>query len=155
MTDQWQRVVAAALAGAALTLAFASGSALAQTAQQAIQYRKASMQVQSWHARTLVQMLKGARPFDAAVYLRSATALDAMAATTFEGFTAGSDTGETRASPAIWKDPAGFKAAIDQFQGATAKAVAVAKTGDEKAMRNQVTEIVRSCDGCHEKFRTK
>lgn len=143
------------VAVAGLLLSFAAGVTSAQTPKQAIQFRKASMQVQGWHMRTLVQMLKGQRPFDAATYLRAVTALDAMAVTTAEGYVAGSESGETRAQPDVFKDPAAFRAAIERFQAETRKAVAVARTGDEAAMRAAVPELARSCDGCHERFRTK
>jgi len=150
-----RRLLAGFIAGTGILLSVGAGVASAQTPAQAITFRKASMQVQGWHVRTLVQMLKGQRPFDAAVYLRAVTALDAMAVTTAEGYIPGSETGETRAQPDVFKDPAAFRAAIERFQGETKKAVAVARTGDEKAMRAQVPELIRSCDGCHEKFRSK
>jgi cytochrome c556 len=155
MSTASRRLLAGLIAGSGLLLSVGAGVASAQTAQQAIQFRKGSMQVQGWHVRTLVQMLKGQRPFDAAVYLRAANALDAMAVTTAEGFIPGSETGETRTLPEAFKDPAAFRAAIERFQGETAKAVAAARSGDEKAMRAQVPELIRSCDGCHERFRSK
>ena len=150
-----RRLLTGLVAGSGLLLSVGAGIASAQTPQQAIQFRKGSMQVQSWHMRTLVQMLKGQRPFDAAVYLRAVSALEAMAVTTAEGFIPGSDVGETRALPEAFKDAAGFRAAVERFQGETKKAVAAARGGDEKAMRAQVPELIKSCDGCHEKFRSK
>lgn len=155
MTKNLQSVMAGAIAAIGIGLASASGFAAAQTPQQVVQFRKGSMQVQNWHSRVLVQMIKGARPFDAAVYLRSAIALDAMAATTPEGFAAGSEVGETRATPAIWKDAAGFKSAVDRFQSDTSKMVMAARAGDEKTMRAQVGEMVQTCNACHDKFRSK
>lgn len=143
------------LAAAGIALSAVAGHASAQTPQQAIQFRKGAMQVQGWHVRSLVQMVKGQRPFDAAVYLRAVTMLDALAGSTLEGFTPGSETGETRAAPDVFKDPAAFRAAVERFQGETRKAVAVARSGDEKAMRAEVGELVKACDSCHERFRTK
>lgn len=148
-------LLAGALAAAGIVLSTASGVASAQTPQQAIQFRKGSMQVQQWHLRMLVQMVKGQRPFDAAVYLRAMTTLDALSASVGEGFIPGSDTGDTRASPEIFKDPAAFRAAVERFQGESKKAVAIARSGDEKAMRAEVAEMIKSCDGCHERFRLK
>ncbi|MCE2946347.1 MAG: c-type cytochrome [bacterium] len=150
-----RRLLTGLVAGTGLALSVGAGIASAQTPQQAIQFRKGSMQVQSWHMRTLVQMLKGQRPFDAAVYLRAANALEAMAVTTAEGFIPGSETGETRTLPEAFKDAAGFRAAVERFQGEAKKAVAAARSGDEKAMRAQVPELIKSCDGCHERFRSK
>lgn len=147
--------IAGLIATAGLALSLAAGVASAQTPQQAIQFRKGSMQVQQWHLRTLVQMIKGQRPFDAAVYLRAMTTLESLAASVGEGFIPGSDTGDTRTMPDAFKDPAAFRAAVERFQGEAKKAVAVARSGDEKAMRAEVPEMIKACDGCHERFRSK
>lgn len=140
----------------AAPLVFAgAGAAQAQTAEQAIAYRKGVMQVQAWHFGPLVQMVKNARPFDAALVSRNAAVLESAARMAPEGFTAGSDAGNTRALPAVWKDAAGFKTANDRFQAETGKLVAVARSGDEKAIRAQIGEVARSCSGCHDNFRAK
>ena len=143
------------VAAAGLALSLGAGVASAQTPQQAIQFRKGSMQVQQWHLRSLVQMIKGQRPFDAAVYLRAVTVLDTLSASAGEGYIPGSESGETRALPEVFKDPAAFRAAVERFQGQTQKALAVARSGDEKAMRAEVPELIKTCEGCHERFRSK
>lgn len=151
-----RRLLAGLVVGAGLVLSVGAGVASAQTPQQAIAFRKGSMQVQQWHlARVLVPMIKGQRPFDAAVYLRAMTTLDVLSGSMAEGFIPGSDTGDTRALPEVFKDPAGFRAAVERFQGEAKKAVAVARSGDEKAMRAEVVEMIKACDGCHERFRSK
>ena len=148
-------MLAGLVAAAGLALSIGASVASAQTPQQAIQFRKGSMQVQQWHLRTLVQMIKGQRPFDAAVYLKAVTTLDMLSGAVSEGFIPGSETGETRALPEVFKDSAAFRAAVERFQGETKKAVAVARSGDEKAMRAQVPEMIKVCDGCHERFRSR
>ena len=146
---------AALVAAAGLALSLGAGVASAQTPQQAIQFRKGSMQVQQWHVRSLVQMIKGQRPFDAAVYLKAVTVLDMLSASAGEGYIPGSESGETRALPEVFKDPAAFRAAVERFQGQTKKALAVARSGDEKARRAEVPELLKTCEGCHERFRSK
>ena len=148
-------MLASLVFAAGLALSFGAGVASAQTPQQAIQFRKGSMQVQQWQLRTLVQMIKGQRPFDAAAYLKAVTTLDMLAGSVSEGFIPGSETGETRALPEVFKDPAAFRAAVERFQVEMKKAVAVARSGDEKAMRAEVAEIIKACDGCHERFRSR
>lgn len=143
-------------AGAAgLAFIAAGGVAHAQTAEQAIAFRKGVMQVQSWHFGPLVQMVKNARPFDAALVARNAAVLEGSARMATEGFIAGSDSGNSRALPAVWKDASGFKTASDRFLAETTKLVAAAKSGDEKAIRAQIGEVARSCAGCHDSFRAK
>jgi cytochrome c556 len=149
-----RKAVVAAVIGAGLVMG--AGSVLAQTPQQAVAFRKGSMQVQQWYGRILVQMLKGTRPWDTAQYLRIVSILDqSVVSSTLEGFPPGSDVGDTRALPVIWSDAAGFKAALERFQAESAKALAAGKSGDEKAMRAQAGELLRSCDSCHERYRSK
>ncbi|RVA70673.1 cytochrome C556, partial [Mesorhizobium sp. M7A.F.Ca.CA.001.08.2.1] len=60
----------------------------------------------------LSKVVKGEEPFDAAAVLTQLQALQANAEK-FDAdalFPAGSDTGDTTASPKIWEDMAGFKA---------------------------------------------
>ena len=140
---------------AGLALIAAGGVAHAQTAEQAIAFRKGVMQVQQWHLTPLVQMVKNARPYDAALVARNAAILEASSRMTVEGFVAGTETGTTRALPAVWKDAAGLKTASERFQAEAAKLVAVAKGGDEKAVRAQIGEVFRSCVSCHDNFRAK
>jgi len=132
-----------------------ASAAFAQTADQAIAFRKGVMQVQAWHFGPLVQIVKNARPFDPALVARNAAVLEASARMTAEGFIPGSDGGNTRALPAIWKDAAGFRAASDRFVADTAKLVAAARAGDEKAIRTQIAEVARTCSSCHDNFRAK
>ncbi len=148
-------MLAGLVAAAGLALSIGASVASAQTPQQAIQFRKGSMQVQQWYLRILVQMIKGQRPFDAAVYLKAVTTLEMLSGSVSEGFIPGSETGDTRALAEVFKDSAGFRAAVERFQGEMKKAVALARSGDEKAMRAEVPEIIKACDGCHERFRSR
>ncbi len=148
-------MLAGLVAAAGLALSIGASVASAQTPQQAIQFRKGSMQVQQWYLRILVQMIKGQRPFDAAVYLKAVTTLEMLSGSVSAGFIPGSETGDTRALAEVFKDSAGFRAAVERFQGEMKKAVALARSGDEKAMRAEVPEIIKACDGCHERFRSR
>lgn len=148
------------LATAAIaTLLMAPAVAQEVRPDQAINFRKGAMQVQQWHFLPLVQMIKGERPFDAALYARNAAMIETMSRLVPEGFPAGSDKAPagmtTRALPVIWSEPAKFKTAVQRFQDEASKTVAIAKTGDEKAMRAQVGTLAKSCAGCHEDFRSK
>jgi len=157
VNTKWQKSVAASIAIAAFaaTMTLAADIASAQTPPQAIAFRKGAMQVQQWHLRIMIQMIKGARPFDQALFLRDALAIENSTASVADGFIPGSDTGNTRALPLIWSDAAGFKVAVDRFKAEAAKTVAVAKRGDEKAMRTQGLELVRACESCHDRFQGK
>jgi cytochrome c556 len=150
-----KKLAAAALA----TLLMAPAVAQEVRPDQAINFRKGVMQVIQWHFLPMVQMIKGERPFDAALYARNVAMIETMSRLVPEGFTPGSDKAPagmtTRALPVVWGDPAKFKTAVQRFQDEAAKTAAIAKAGDEKAMRAQVSMLAKTCAGCHEDFRAK
>lgn len=97
---------------------------------------------------------KGEEAYDAAkaqgifkVYIDSAKTVPAL-------FPATSKTGgETTASPKVWDDAAGFKAAFVKFE-ADATAAAAATT-DLASFRTAFGNVTRNCGSCHEVYRIK
>ena len=69
-------------------------------------------------------------------------------------FPAGSDVGETTASPKIWEDLAGFTAAVDKFKADAAAAVA-ANPQDLAAFQAQFGAVTKNCGSCHGTYRIK
>ena len=147
----------ALLAGAALLAA--ALPVLAQDAgvkpEDAIKYRKGVMTAMSWQMRPLAAMVKGARPFDRAQFLKSAQAVAALSLLPYEGFTPGSDKGDTRALEKIFAERAKFDEAGKRFQEDAAKLVQAAQGTDENAMRNQFGAVAKHCSSCHDDFRRK
>ncbi len=70
-------------------------------------------------------------------------------------FPAGSDKGDTKALPAIWSDPAGFKKDADSFGEAATKVADAAKAGDADAFAANVKSLGEACGTCHKTFRAK
>ncbi|PWK75775.1 cytochrome c [Aminobacter sp. AP02] len=132
--------------------------ALATTAAFAdvIADRQAVMKENAKDVGTLVKMVKGETPFDAAAVLAALTALNnnVQKIDVAASFPAGSDKGDTTASPKIWEDPAGFQAQVDKFKAVTAAAVAN-PAQDLDALKAQVGAIGQTCGTCHEAFRVK
>ena len=62
----------------------------------------------------------------------------------------GSQGGE--AAPAVWEDPEGFKAAIEQWQDATTAAM-VADPQDLETAKPIVGAVLKNCKGCHDSYR--
>ena len=60
---------------------------------------------------------------------------------------------KTAARPAIWTQPAKFKAAMDTFIASAAKFQKIAASGDGAAMRAGAIELGGTCKGCHDNFR--
>ena len=103
-------------------------------------------------AKPVGQMLRGNAEFDAEVLTASMqTFVDA--ANTFGGlFPEGSDTGKTRAAPAIWEDRAGFDKVLAEF-GAAAEAVLAAGPASLEEAKPVVGPVFNSCRTCHEGYR--
>lgn len=102
----------------------------------------------------LAPVAKGEKPFDAAAVLTALQALDANAKKWDVDalFPAGSESGSTKASPKIWEDMAGFKAAGDKYAADVAAAVA-APPADLAAFQAQFGAITSNCGACHSAYR--
>ncbi|MBX3575887.1 MAG: cytochrome c [Rhizobiaceae bacterium] len=116
--------------------------------------RQAIMKERGGLVGQLAPIAKGEKPFDAAAVLTALQALDANAKKwDVEAlFPAGSDKGDTKASPKIWEDMAGFKAAGDKFAADVAAAVA-APPADLAAFQAQFGAITSNCGACHQAYR--
>ena len=68
-------------------------------------------------------------------------------------FTDGSDKGDTRAKPEIWKDSAKYKEASDKMQAEMVKLSAAAKAGNVDALKTAFGPAAATCKGCHDNFR--
>ena len=135
-------------------------SLLALTASAAsadpIADRKALMKANGKAAGQLAAIAKGEAPFDAAAVLAALTTIndDAQKLDVALLFPAGSDKGDTTASPKIWEDMAGFQAKVDKFRTDAAAAVA-APPADVDGVKATLGVLGQNCGGCHEMFRVK
>lgn len=100
---------------AAITLALPAAAQFAKP-EDAIKYRKASLSVMGTHFGRVAAMATGKAPYDAKAAAENADIAAAMSKLPWAAFTEGSDKGETRAKPEIWKDSAKFKEAGDKMQ---------------------------------------
>jgi cytochrome c556 len=129
-----------------------SSMALVTTAAWAdpIADRKAIMKERGGLVGQLAPVAKGEKAFDAAAVLTSLQALEANAKK-FDVdalFPAGSESGDTKASPNM----AGFKAAADKFTADVSAAVS-APPADLAAFQAQFGAIASNCGGCHQAYR--
>ena len=142
---------------AAIVLAGVAASAQAQfKPEEAIAYRQGIMKAQRWNLVPMAMMVQGKMPYDQAVFLTKAQRLNALSSMTADGFVAGSDTGApTKAKAEIWSNPTGFKQAADNFAAETPKLVAAAQSGNMDQIKAAFSAVVKTCDGCHDNFRSK
>jgi cytochrome c556 len=132
------------------SLALATSAVLADP----IADRKAIMKERGGLVGGLSKVVKGETAFDAAAVLTALQGLSANAEK-FDVdalFPAGTETGDTKASPKIWEDMAGFKAAADKFKADTAAAVAAAPQ-DVEALKASFGAVTANCGACHQTYR--
>lgn len=126
--------------------------------EDALGTRKAVMQSVGAAAGLAGGMMKGEIPYSPAAGKSAIASMNAAAVTFGDYFPAGSDTGETTASPKIWEDAAGFKAALAKFGTDTGAAMnASGKVGpaDLDAFKAAMGPVFANCKACHEAYRVK
>lgn len=141
----------------ALALAATAASAHAQfKPEEAIAYRQGVFKAQRWNLVPMAMMVQGKMPYDQAAFLARAQRLEQLSHMAWEGFGPGTDKGApTKAKAEIWSDAAGFKKAADAFQAETPKLVAAAQSGNMDQIKAAFSGVVKTCDGCHDNFRSK
>ena len=143
------------LASIAISTAVMSLSASAQFAkpEDAVKYRKASFTVMAAHFGRLGAMANGKAPYDAKAAADNAELVATLAKLPWAAFGEGTDKGETRAKPEIWKDAAKFKEAADKMQTELGKLNVAAKAGNVDALKAAFGPAAASCKACHDNFR--
>ena len=143
------RIVAACLTAAALVPAHAQFA----KPEDAVKYRKASYTVMAAHFGRLGAMANGRVPYDAKLAAENAELVVALAKLPWTAYGEGTDKGETRAKPEIWKEAAKFKEAADKMQAEVGKLNVAAKAGNVEALKAAFAPAAASCKACHDNFR--
>ena len=119
----------------------------------AIKYRKASFTVMAAHFGRLGAMASGRAPYDAKAAVENADVVMALSKLPWAGFGEGTDKGDTRAKPEIWKEAAKYKEASDKMVSEVAKLNTAAKAGNVEALKAAFGPAAASCKACHDNFR--
>ena len=103
----------------------------------------------------LVKTVKGEMAYDADAVLAAFTTMRESTDDFADHFPAGSESGgETTASPKIWEDMGGFKAALAKFHMDLDAAIAAAPA-DKAAYQPVFGAVAANCQACHEGYRVK
>lgn len=121
--------------------------------EDAVKYRKASFTVMAAHFGRLGAMANGRVPYDAKAAAENAELVVTMGKLPWAAFGEGTDKGETRAKPEIWKEAAKYKEASDKMQAEIAKLNTAAKAGNVDALKAAFGPAAASCKACHDNFR--
>jgi cytochrome c556 len=139
---------------AATVVAFAApASAQFAKPEDAIKYRKSALFVMQQNFSRVAAMAAGKVPFDASIARDSAAIAESMSKLPWAAFGAGTDKGDTRAKPEIWKEPAKFKEYADKIQTELTKLNAAARTGNLDSIKASVSATGSACKTCHDAFR--
>jgi cytochrome c556 len=136
----------------ALTLSLPAHAQFAKP-EDAVKYRKASFTVMAAHFGRLGAMANGRAPYDAKAAAENADIVATLSKLPWAAFGEGTDKGETRAKPEIWKEAAKYKEASDKMQVEIAKLNTAAKAGNVDALKAAFGPAAASCKACHDNFR--
>ena len=121
--------------------------------EDAIKYRKASFTVMAAHFGRLGAMANGRVPYDAKAAAENADVVATLSKLPWAAFGEGTDKGDTRAKPEIWKEAAKYKEASDKMQAEIVKLNTAAKAGNIDALKAAFGPAAASCKACHDNFR--
>jgi cytochrome c556 len=121
--------------------------------EDAIKYRKASFTVMAAHFGRLGAMANGRAPYDAKSAADNADVVATLSKLPWAAFGEGTDKGDTRAKPEIWKEAAKYKEAADKMQAEIVKLNTAAKAGNIDALKVAFGPAAASCKACHDNFR--
>ncbi len=128
------------------TLAQASGD-------DSIKARQACMKANAKSIGVFVPVLKGEKPYDAAVVQSTLADMEAACGEWKDFWPADSQTSATlkhQSADAVWTDPKGLEEAIGTYKVAFS---ALKATKDEAGFKSAFPALGKACGGCHTKFR--
>ena len=133
-----------------------SASAIAQMkAEEAIKLRQSAMKLINYNFGSIGAMVNDKKPYNKEEAIRNGANLESLTTMPFEFFIAGTDKGETKAKPEVWKESDKFKAGAEKLQAESVKLAQVTKTGDMAALKAQFNATAQACKACHDNFREK
>lgn len=143
------------IAIAALAVAATAMTAHAQLKpEDQIKQRKSGYAVIGFNFSSLGAMAQDKKPYNKEEAVRNAELVAALADYPRNFFGAGTDKGETKAKPEIWKNRADFDSKMDKMIAEARKLPAAARA-DLPALKKAVSDTGAACKACHDEYRAK
>lgn len=142
---------AAALVCLAATLAPCAVSAETRI-QSDIAYRRELMAAMQWNLVRIVQTLRHQRPYDQARFAAEGQALASLASLPWVAFVPGSDSGATKASVRVWRQPRAFGAAVTHFEALARTLAQATSQGPLTRAARPLEQVATACRSCHHRF---
>ncbi len=149
------KVIRSFFCAAALSLlSLCPQSALAQAgAEKIIKARQANYYLMGQQMARINATLKGDAAFDKASLQLSGEALEVLSRLVQSYYVQGSDQGETKAKPEIWKEMPRFNQLAQDSQLEVRKLKEVLQRGDLVQIKNAYASTNKSCKACHDAFK--
>lgn len=126
-----------------------------QKPEDAIKYRQSAFTLMGTHFGRIAAMATGKAPYDAKAVEANAAILATVVNLPYTAFGEGTDLGNTKAKPEIWKEMPKFKEKAEAMQTEVAKLNAAAKAGNVDQVKAAVGDVGKSCKACHDSYREK
>ena len=120
-----------------------------------VKQRIAVMTLQGKYFGPLGAMASGKAPYNAAVVQRNAGFLDNLSRMPWDGFNPNTKNEKTAALPAVYNDRAKFDETASRLENEISRLVTVSRSGDEAAVKAQISAVAKVCGACHDNFRAK
>lgn len=136
-----------------LFVLFAAAFAISATAGESPQHERHELMEKVLDAAKPVgAMLRGESEYDWATAEKSLHTFDQVAGKFGGLFPEGSDTGDTKATPAVWEDREGFDQALQDWADATSVALEAAPATIDEA-KPVLGQVFKACKNCHDTYR--
>mgnify|MGYP006225625925 FL=1 len=138
----------------AAVIGLGAQSASAGDLERALEYRQGLMNVLGWNMKSMGDMMKGKKPYDAKAFARHAEDLARAASLdVLPGFPPESDEGETDARADIWFDFDDFAQKLEDLRSASQNLSQIAAGGDKAAMGDALDKTGKACKSCHDSYK--
>lgn len=142
--------LASALAALSVTAAYAQAKP-----EDVIKYRQGAYKVIGWNMGPMAAVVKGEVPYNKEDFARRADIVAFVSKLTLEGFTPGTDKGDTKVKPEAFAKMDDFKSKMNKMNEETAKLAAISKTGSFDDIKKQFGATGATCKACHDDYKNK
>ena len=142
-----------AVAAAVLAVAAALPASAQVKPEDQIKLRKSAYALMGANFASLAAMAQGKKPYNKDEAARNANLVATLADVPRQYFGEGTDKGETKAKPELWKNRADFDSKMDKMINETKRLPQAA--ADLASLKQAVGDVGSACKACHDDYRAK
>jgi cytochrome c556 len=142
-----------AVAAVVLAIAAALPASAQVKPEDQIKLRKSAYALMGANFASLAAMAQGKKPYNKDEAARNANLVSTLADVPRQYFGEGTDKGETKAKPEIWKNRSDFDTKMDKMINETKRLPQAA--ADLASLKQAVGDVGAACKACHDDYRAK